>query len=177
VAVGVVAVHGGVAALVGLDDGAVEADAGEDALGARVGEDLGGEADVSGGGGVAADGAGGDGGFGAQLELVAEQVLQRVIIHEEQDEVGGRAADLVADAAAVDGDEDRSGPAVAGAATGEAATVGSAEDEGELLVAGDDGDAAGLDEQIVRDAVVGGVHDLFEDLGGLVGAGDVVLVV
>ena len=66
---------------------------------------------------------------------------------------------------------------MAGAATGEAAAVGAAEDEGELLVAGDDGDAAGLDEQIVRDAAVGGVHDLFEDLGGLVRAGDVVLMV
>lgn len=176
-AVYVGAVHGFVAAGVSFDDGAAEADSSEDAFAARVGEDFGVEGEIGIGGCLSADRSCSHRCIGAELELVVEQAVQGAVIHEEQHEVGGRAADLITDAAAFHGEEDGRAPAMGGAARGHSPAVVSSEDKGELGISGDDGDAFGFTEQIVGNASVGGLHDFAEDLCGAVGAADVVTAI
>jgi hypothetical protein len=142
------AVAGAVELLVGvatLDDaGALEGDAGEEALGLGVGEDAGDALERGGtcGFGVAADGAGGDGdvaseGQGAGL---GEGLDGRDVI-EDEDEVGELKADLATKAAAYRRDGARSGPTAVGEAGDDEATSEAAGAEEAGLEDGEDREA------------------------------------
>src|ERR1700679_4184822 len=91
--------------LVLREDGTVEIEAGEEALGAGVGEELGVELPVSPRLGVAAHRAGRCSSVGAELDFVLEHVLQAILIHRNQHQVSGLTADLPAKAATLKLDE------------------------------------------------------------------------
>src|SRR6185437_830240 len=151
-----------------VQDRAVEGDAGEEALGAGVGEELGVELPVGPGLGVATDRTSRGCRVSADLELVPEHVLQALLVHGDENEVGGLTADLPAEAAARELDEDRSAPAARGAAGGDALAILRAEDEGAFLVAGNDNDAAGASQNGAGDALVRRCHDLLNDVSSVV---------
>jgi hypothetical protein len=149
--------------LVLVDDVAGEVDAGKDAFAAGVGENLC-IGQFSGGGlRIAAYGAGGYGCVATELELVVEEVLEAIMIHRDQDEVCRLTADLEAEAGPGQLDEGGCAPAVAGAAGDDALAVLSAEHEGSLFVAGDDGDAGGSASDVVRNATIRSVHEFVEN--------------
>ena len=153
-----------------VDDVAIEVDAGEEALVAGVGEEAGiGEL---GGGGlrVATDGAGGYGDVAAELDLVMQETLCAVVGDGYEDEVGGLAADLEAEAGTGELDEGRSAPAMAGAAGDDALAVLTADDEGSFLEAGNDGDAGSVRGYAIGKAVVGGVHEFVKNFMGCIDA-------
>src|SRR5271170_4081261 len=64
-----------------------------------------------------------------------------------------------------------------GAAGSHSATIIAAEDEGELLLAWNDGDTLRLIQQVMRDALIRRVHNFLEDIGSSSGASDIVLSV
>src|SRR6185437_13788689 len=125
------AVHGGVAGLVGLDHIAIEADAGEGAAAAGIGQDFGVHGGVGGGCGLTADRTGGGIRIRADAHLISEEMIETVAGAEHHDDVGGLSAKLQAPTAAANLDEDRRAPAIAIAASGQAFAVGAAEAEGE----------------------------------------------
>src|SRR5580658_295979 len=75
VAIHIVAIHGAVAALIGLNHSAIQADTGENAVRARVRQYLGIQLDVGGSGGVATDGTSRDSGIAAEFEFVAQKTM------------------------------------------------------------------------------------------------------
>ncbi len=151
-----------------VDDIAGEVDAGEEALGARVGEELG-IGEFGGGGlGVAADGTGGRGDVTAQLQLVVEDIVGGFAVDADEDEIGGLTADLQTEAGAGHLDKDGRGPAVAGAAGSDTLTILGTHEERTLLEAGNDDHAVGFGRDVEGDAFVGGSHELVQDgVGGI----------
>src|ERR1700761_4580504 len=75
---------------------AIKIDTCEEALGTRVGQQLGIELPVCGGFAIAANGAGSGGGVCADLELALEQILKTFFIYGNENEIRGLAADLQA---------------------------------------------------------------------------------
>src|SRR5579863_9020328 len=142
--------------------GAVEIDAGEEPLAARVGEQLCSHLPVGRGLGIASHRAGGCGGVGANLELVLEQILKAALIHCDQHEVGRLAADLQSPGAARHADEHRRAPAMTGAAGYHALSILRAEDERALDEAGDHAHAGSLAKNVQGDASVLGGENLIE---------------
>src|SRR5947209_3547044 len=82
------------------DGDALEREAGEESLTARVGEDARAQARVRRSARRAPHGAGGRLGLAADLKLILHQTAERVAVHEEQHVVGLRRADLRAEAPA-----------------------------------------------------------------------------
>jgi len=70
-----------------------------------------------------------------------------------------------------------SAPAADGAAAGDAAPPSTADDESSLEHRWEDRDALGFLQQVLRNALVGCVHDLAEDSRCLVGLADLVVEV
>src|SRR5690606_19430749 len=137
--------------------------AGKQSLAARVGEDLCVEPDVGRSAGLAAYWPGCDRGIAADLELVAEQFLNPLLVHEEEDEIGRLRADLQPEAAAPEIEERRRAPAPPRPAAGHAAPAAPADDESGFDHLREDGDAFGFVENISRDGLVGRAHDLAKD--------------
>ena len=75
------AVHGFVSAVVGLHDGAIHAGPGKNPFAARLALDLRIELYVRAGGCLSPHGPGRHGGVGADLEFVAHQALQCMVVH------------------------------------------------------------------------------------------------
>src|SRR5262249_42695834 len=124
---------------------------------ARVAEHFSAHVGVGVGRGGTALGSGSNGGVGTELHLAMQQALDAAIVHDQNDEVGGFAADLKADAAAFErvhgGRPPRAAEAVAGAADHGAAAVAAADDERSLQYGRHDDDAARFVEQILRNVV------------------------
>src|SRR5580658_2118853 len=120
------------AVLVLLDDRASQFESGEEATGARVGQNLGPHLPIGIGGGVASDGTGGCAGISAEFELAGEQVIHAVLVHDQHDDVGRLAADLQAETTAADNEESRRAPAFWSAATGNAFAIAAAEHESSI---------------------------------------------
>src|SRR6185437_11933486 len=108
--------------------------------------------------------------FTAKLELAGQQVLQTLVVHHQHDQVHAFGADLKSPTASTHGDECRGAPAVCGAATGDAAAVLTAENETGLDQVRDHDNAFGIVEDFLRYALVGRVHDLFENIPGILQA-------
>src|SRR5690606_23427307 len=82
-------------------------------------------------------------------------IAHRAVVRKDQDQIGGLDAELPTDAAARDGDEGRVAPFAARRAHHEhAAAAPPAEDETAANEVRHDGAAAGLLEQLYRDAVL-----------------------
>lgn len=144
-----------------VDDVTGEINACEDALATRVGEEAG--VDGSGCCRVTAYGTGGYADVATELELVMQEMLATFARDGNEDEVGGLTASLKAEACAGDLDESRCAPAVVGVAGDYSLAILRADEEGTLLEAGDNGDAASLLGDIQGNAFVGGSHDLAKD--------------
>ena len=97
----ILAIHGFVSTFVGLHHGAVQAHPGENAFGTRIRQNLRSQFKVGASRGVPAHRSGCHRGVGSELEFVAEQAFQGVIVHKEHHDVGGRATDLITHAATV----------------------------------------------------------------------------
>src|SRR6185312_6002165 len=169
------AVHGAVSGLVRLYDVAIEADARERAAAARIRENLGVHGDIGGRTHVPAYRPRRGIGAGPQTHLVTQQVFQPRLGSEHHDDIGGLAADLQAPAASAHLDEHGRAPLLKVAANGHALAVGAAEDKGEVLLAGHDGDAFGSLQDLLRNSLVRGVHHFLKDRVRLLDAPDVVL--
>ncbi len=111
-AVYIVAIHGSVSTFVGLHHGSVQAHPGENAFGTRVRQNLRIQFKVGASSGVPAHRPGGYRGVGSELEFVAEQAFQGVIVHKEHHDVGGRAPDLITHAAALNSQKHGGAPAM-----------------------------------------------------------------
>src|ERR1700759_1170314 len=82
--------------VVGVDDRPFEFESGEETFAARVGENPRVQLEVGRGCCRPTDGPGCGARLAADLQLVAEQTLQGVVVHKQQNEVGLRRADLQA---------------------------------------------------------------------------------
>src|SRR6185312_14921917 len=102
---------------------------------------------------------------------------QGVIFHEEHDDIGRRAPDLITYASSVNGHKHRCAPAMSGAACRQSSSVAASEYKGELYAPGDDSDALCRFQKFLRNALIRRVHDLTEDLGRLIGAVNIVLAI
>ncbi len=160
------AVDFGVGHIVLAKGGAFEGDAGEEAAGAGIAEDFRAHGDVAGGGGVAALGAGGSGGVNAEFDFAFHHGFGALGIHDQEDEIGGLAAELEADAQAFEAHHGGRAPGAGvmlAAAADHGAFAGIAADaHGEFDDGGDDDDALGLIEQVDGD-VIGNVENFLED--------------
>src|SRR5581483_3754207 len=118
----------------------------------------------------AAYGSGGNGAFGAERELAGQQFLSSAFAHDQHDEVGCGAADLKADAAAFDADGGGRRPAGSGPAAARDIAFAelAADDEGSGLEGGNNYDAVGIRQHVLRDALVGRRHNFGEHGRGLV---------
>ena len=103
--------------------GAVEIDAGKEALGAGVAEQLGVHLPVGGSCAGAAHRSGGCGGVSADFEFVLEQILHAAVIDGNEDQIGGLTAELEAERTAFHADKHRRAPAMSGAAGDDALAV------------------------------------------------------
>src|ERR1700722_13087108 len=103
--------------------------------------------------------------------------MQGVIVHEQHNEIRGRATNLVAYTPSLDGEEHRSTPSVRRTAGHNSAAVATSKDESKLLISRNDGYTLRRIQQIVRYALIGCIHDLLEDLTRLLHAIIVVLPV
>src|SRR5208283_1758544 len=139
-AVYMLAIHGFVPAFVGLYHGAVQAYPSENTFGARIGENLCFHFSVRVCSGMPAHWPGRYRGVGSDLEFVAEQALQSVIVHKEHYQVGGRAPDLITHAPALNRQKHWGAPAMLGATGCQPPAVIAAEYECELHVTWNDGD-------------------------------------
>src|SRR6202000_2837362 len=97
--------------------------------------------------------------------LFFQHCVKRLWFHRKQSQVGSLSADLPAEAAAGELDENRSAPAARCAAGSNALAVLCADNEGALLVARDDDDAGGAGKDRGRNALVGRRHDLLNHVG------------
>src|ERR1700683_1292474 len=176
-AVHITAIHRLVSTLVGLHNGAIQAYASENALSARIRQDLCTQPEVGARGGIPAHRPGCYRGVASELEFVAEQALQCVIVHKEHHEIGGRAPDLITHAAAVNGHKHGSAPAMPGATGCDSPAVVAAEYKGELHFSWNDGDTFRRCQQILWNALIWSAHDLLEDLGSFVGSASIFLAV
>src|SRR5271157_3515736 len=113
--------------IVGTKSGACEGDAGKQTAGARVAEDFGAHPGVGIGGSVTSERSGSNGSIAAELNLAAENGFHPSVVHDQEDQVGGFAADLEADTAAFQGVHGRGAPRstelIAGAANHGTAAV------------------------------------------------------
>lgn len=159
-----------VGVVVGAEGGAFEGDTGEQATGAGVGEDFGAHGGIGGGGGIAAFGSGGGGGIGSEFDFAGEDAFGAAGVHDEEDEIGGLASQLEAEASAFESDHGRGAPGtvevLAAAADHGAAAVATADAEGELEDTGKDDGAFGAIEEVLRD-VVGDMEDLGDHFAGI----------
>ena len=113
----------------------------------------------------ASHGAGRHRTFGAQSELTGEQFVLSALIHHQQDQVRHRAANLKANAAALDTDRGGRRPAFAILVTAGQVpfSVFAADDESRRLETWHNDDAVRLVEQILRNSLVGCRHYLRKD--------------
>ena len=164
-AIHIIAIHRLVATLVSLHHSPVQAYSGKNALGTRIRQNLRVHFNVGAGSSAPAYGAGCYGSIRSELEFVAEQALQRMIIHEKHDDVRGRAADLIPHASAINGHKQRRTPTMPSAASCQSAAVAAAEYEGKLHVSWDDGDTFCRIQQVLGNALIRRLHDPVENAG------------
>ena len=150
--------------------GAVEIDAGKEALGAGVAEQLGVHLPVGGSCAGAAHRSGGCGGVSADFEFILEQILHAAVIDGNEDQIGGLTAELEAERTAFHADKHRRAPAMSGAAGDDALAVLCADKKGALLHAWNHRNTGGRTENVGGDGRVVGGHDLIEDGSGRVDA-------
>ena len=164
-------IGGAVALVVHVHVAAGEGDTGEEAsaLGG-VGVDRRSLLEVGVGADGAADRAGGDGGLATDLEVGLGDELGRVIVGEDEGDVGGRAADLEADRAGLERDVGREAPAVTDAAGGEAVPDLTTDHDGRRLHARDDRHADRAPQELVRRRILGIGDEVGEDVRGGLGA-------
>src|ERR1700722_4370141 len=106
------------------------------------------------------------GGVSTQRKLALPQVFHASFVHHEDHAILFRAANLKSEAAALDANSSRGGPAaIAGLAAGcETASVFSSEDEACLFHIRDNDHAIRLVHQILGDAFIVCMHHVFEDV-------------
>lgn len=170
-------IHGPVAAVVGRDDGTVEADASKNAAAPGVSQNFGVHFEVGRGRSVTAHGSGSGSGIGANLELIAEQALKAFAIAKDQDKIRRGAANLKTETSAADGEKNGSAPAIVRATGGQTFSVAGAENEGGLQFAWNDGDAFRGFEQFIGNALVRCLHELMKNVAGDPDAGDVIAAI
>ena len=103
-------VNAGVGVVVGANGGTSERDSREEAARARIGQDFSAHSDVGFGGSIASNRASGGRRVSAKLHFALEDGMGSAIVHNEKDEVGGLAANLKSDAAALNTHRSRSAP-------------------------------------------------------------------
>jgi hypothetical protein len=150
--------HIGVFAVLAYGD-AVQIDACKDSPAARPGEQFSSHADVGAGLRIASYGTRGGGCIRADLEFIAEKILQAPVVRRDEHQVGTLTADLEAKRTAGKADEDRSAPSVMRAAGDHALAVFGAYDERAFDDPGHHGNACGAASNSVGDGLVGDGHD------------------
>ena len=125
-----------VGAIVDAKCGAFEGDAGEESASARVGKNFSSHGDIGLCRGIAADRSSGGARIATELYFAGENALGTAVVHEQENEVGGIAAELETSAAAFKSHHCGSAPGAVEcgtAATGhQAATIAATEADGEL---------------------------------------------
>jgi hypothetical protein len=81
----------------------------------------------------------------------------------DEDQVGGLAANLEAEARSGQLNEGGRAPAMASATGDDALSVLCADDKGSLFVSGDDGNAGRVGGDSIGDSMVGGIHEFVKD--------------
>src|SRR5579859_3948569 len=160
------AVNALVGFVVRAERGTFQGDAGEKPAGPGVTENFGFHPEIGVGGSIAAFGAGSGGGVPTEFDLAAENGSHAFLVHDQKNQIGGFAANLHAEAIALEGVHGGSTPRsvefLAGAANHSAASVVLAHTEGQLQYRGEHDDTFSLGQdllgQIVRD-----VQDLLHD--------------
>jgi hypothetical protein len=176
-AVYIVAIHGFVATLVGLHHGSVQAHSNENALAARIRQNFRVSLRSVPAAAFRPTGPAATEASAPSLNLSLSRLCKGVIVHKEHHEVGGRASDLITHAPAVNSHKHGGAPAMPGATGCQSPAVAAAEYKGELHVSWNDGDTFRRFQQILRNALIRGVHDFLENLGSFVGALNIILAV
>src|SRR5215472_9735913 len=173
-------IEGSIGFVVGAYRGASQRDPGEEAAGAGVGKNLRAQGDVGGGFGVATFGACGGRGICAELDLRAQDGIGATAVHDQEDEVGGLAADLQTDAGAFEGHHRGGAPwsveMLAAAAGHGSAAVAAATNECSLQHRGIDDDAESLVDQVLGN-VVRNIHDFLNHGAAVFKAGVFLFVI
>src|SRR5260370_42467640 len=103
----------------------------------------------------------------ANLELIFQQTVQRIFIHEQEDKVGLRCADLQTDTAAGEVEKRRRAPTAFHAAADHPVTGPTADDEPGLDHARKNRNSFSFIEQFLRYCLVRDIHDFGENVGSL----------
>ena len=148
-----------------LQHAAGEIDAGEQALRARVREDFGLELRVGHRTRVTPDRSSRNRRLATERHFVLEQMLHAVVVHDEQHQVDGFAADLEPDAPLREHHERRSGPAGAVTAAHHALAIFAAEDECRFFHRRKHDDAGGFVPEVLRDVLVRRFVQLVQHIG------------
>src|SRR5262249_17994978 len=138
-------------------------DSGKQTTRPRVTQDLRAQLNVGGGLRIAADGSGSNRRVRANLELIADQILQPAIAVDHQDDVSRLSTNLQPQAAARQGEKRGRGPSVGAVPTKNAAAAHATYHQTRFDRAWEDGNARRLAENRSRDRLVLRGHDLAED--------------
>src|SRR5437879_4755861 len=115
---------------------------------------------------MTADRAGGGRDVGAELGLVMQHRGHAFLVHDHHDQVYFLGADLEAHTASFDPEKYGSAPSRSIAAGGHPFTVRTAHDEAAFFQRRHNRDAIGLADDLFRDPLIGGDHDVVKDLAG-----------
>ncbi len=162
----VVAVEGAGIFRVLVDHRTIQIDSGEQALAARVSEQLRLEGQVGGRCCIATNRACGGGCIAANLELAAQQILHTAVVDGDQHQVRRLAADLEAEATSSHLDEGRSAPSAAFRLAGDnALTIAAADHEGSFFVCRYNRNAGSVRHDAERDGLGWDRFDFVDDAG------------
>src|SRR6202789_3792729 len=100
-----------------------------------------------------------------------------MIVHEEHHDVSGRAPDLIAPTPAINSHKQGRSPAMLGATGCYSPAVATTEYEGKLLVPWNDGNTLCRFQKSRRNALIGSIHYLLEDLGSFLGTIHIIFAV
>src|ERR1039457_3511966 len=158
-----------VGAAIGAQGRAFQRNSGEQAFVARVGEDLGAHNNIGCAFSGAALGTGGGRGVRSQLHFAVKKTSGAFGIHHQEHKVGGLAAQLKSDADAFERIQGRGSPfafvVFTAAADHHAPSVAAADPKCSFFHGGQDDQAFGLVQQILR-KVVGDIQNFFQNHAG-----------
>src|SRR5690348_8132896 len=103
-----------------------------------------------------ADRAGSYARVGSQFELAAQQVLHSILVHDQHHQIDCLGADLQTEAAAFDGEEGGSAPALGSAAAGDTPSIAGAHDKSPLEHGGNHGHAFGRPQNFFWNSLIRG---------------------
>jgi hypothetical protein len=160
-------VHGLHGIVIPLDYLAIQRKASEDALCARVGENLGVQFPIRVSGSMTAYRAGGRRCIGANLKFTRKQMLHAPVSLENHDEIDAFHADLESPASTADGEESRRAPSRRSAASGNAFAAFRADYEATFQHVWNNSNALCVFENFFRNALVWSGHYFVKDSSGM----------